>query len=304
MKKTKGQGLPFAIFTACFISAAATLIFLSSAAHAAKVRVAGQYVAPDYVRYISQGYELDAVSRKKNLLFTITNGGLPVRIHLMTVDADKHTLDVLELPPDSFTVSDIYAGTLRDAYKNSSYREIIARTFCIVIDGSISLDSESFGGLAKLLGASDNYEYGKNLSEDYSCYTRGDVKAAGEYRRLFSEILEKIYEKGAAETFIDLMNLIANRADTDMSIEDLIDYLNELCKVKPKKANLRIARGSPAKFGDGVIWCLDPEENAEILNKHFRIKDVIYLPEALGIPKVEAGEYPFNELKERAADII
>ncbi len=304
MKNLKKAGLAFTLMISCLCSAAVTVLFLTYVGRTARIRVENQYTEPDYVRYIGQGYAFDTVSDKTNLLLTVTDGDLPVRVHIMTVDTDKNTLDILDIPPDSFIIADGFTGTVREAYSTPVYREIISRALCLNIDGCMSLDNESAGGVGKLLGLNISYEKGKRIASGGFAYSKGDEDSVFEYHEYLAKILDKIYGLGPAETFTKLMNLIANRFDTDMTVEKMLNALSGLCEVKPKKMNIRIARGCPAKFGDGLIWCLDPVLVAEQLNEYFRVKDTVYLPEALGIPKTAAGGYPFGDLKEKVSDII
>lgn len=285
-------------------------MFLSYVGHTARLRVAEQYTSPDYIRYISQGYAFDTVSNKTNMLLTVTDDeSEPCRIHILTLDTDKNTLEIYELPPRSYIIADGFSGTLKDAYKTDVYREIISRAFCLKIDGVMELDAYAVGGAANLLGAEISgerigYEDGEKIALSEDSYTDGDKAMVLKYHHLLGSILERMTELGTAGSFTRLMNLYANRVTSDMPLEDLIEFTDELCGVKLKKMNIRLAAGAPAKFGDGVIWCLDAEEAAEQLNEYFRVKDVIFYADTLGIPKVEAGENPYKSLPEKVSEII
>ena len=307
MKKT---GFAFTLFTVCFAAAAVTLAFLNYVGRTARLRVAQQYTSPDYIRYLSQGYELDTVSKKKSILITVTDSeNLPVRIHLFTIDEDKNTLDILDLPPDSFVIVDGFSGTLREAFSTPVYREMISMMLCMRIDGSASFDAKTLGDGAQMLGVTIGNgvevtsELGERIALDGLAYSAEDVDSVKLYCALLAEILTNLSERGSLDSFTVLMNLIVNRVSTDMTIEDIIAVANSANGIKPKKINIRIAKGSPAKFGDNRIWSLDADGVAETLNQHFRVKDIEFPADSLSIPKVTAGEFPYSSLPEKVSDI-
>lgn len=309
MKFPKKSAYAFTMFATCFVSAAATLIFLSGAARAAKMRVMNQYVAPDYVRYLSQGYAFDAITEKKNILMTVTDDDTPVHIHIITIDTSKHTIDIFDLPPESYVVADGFTGTLKDAYETSVYRDIVTAVLCLKIDAEISMDANALGGVAGLLHIklgrnSISYEDAEKTVLDGSAYIKKDEKPIKEYYKLLGLILTDIAERGTLESFSKLMNLIANKVDGGFAVEEVISFFEEMSLSAPKKMNIRLAPGAPAKYGENIIWCLDADGVANILNQNFRVKDVEYPSSALSIPVIEAGENPYKNLEEKVSEII
>lgn len=302
--KSEKAGFTFALFISVLVSAAATVGILSFAANAAKARIAEQYAVPDYVRYISQGYDLDTVSNKKNLLLTVTDGEKPVRVQIVTVDGDKNSLEILELPPESFIIADGFSGTLAEAYSTPVYREIIAMALCLKIDGSASFTASTLSGACQLLGIDEDFPKAEKIALDGGCYIRKDKKAVSQYRTIISAAIKKLSDLGPLEGFTTLMNLIANRVETDMSVEEMIEFADFSKDVKLKKSEIIIAPGSPAIFGDRTIWSLDSEALAELLNEKFRVKDIICPAESLGMPAVSAGEFPFEDLPVKLTDIL
>lgn len=309
----KNQSLRFKIFVSCTVAAAITLAILSAAERAAKIKLGGRQISPDYVRFMSYGYEFDTVSTKKNYLITVTDGGKPARIHIFTVDCDKKTLDILELPPDSYIFADGFIGTLSEAFETSVYRQLVSAAFCLRIDGEANFDAKTFGDCAELLKAETESKnkkrevksvYGERISKKGGSYSSGDEDCVLEYRRLLALMLEKICEKGAVESFSLLLNLIVNRVDTNMTIEDIAEAADGAVGIKPENIFIRLACGRPADFSGKRIWALDPEKTAELLNQHFRVKDSEYPAESLGLPDISAGKIFYKNLPERAADII
>ena len=271
--------------------------------------MAQQYTSPDYIRYLSQGYAFDTVSNKKNILLTVTDSDAPVRIHLFTIDEDKNTLDILDLPPDSFVIADGFSGTLQEAFSTPVYREIISMMLYLKIDGTASFDAKTFGDGAQMLGVKIGKgvdvtsELGERIALDGFSYSAEDIDSVRLYRTLLAEILTNLSDRGSLDSFTLLMNLIVNRVSTDMTMENIIAVANSANGIKPKKINIRIAKGSPAKYGESRIWSLDAEGVADILNQHFRVKDIEFPADSLSIPKVTAGEFPYSSLPEKVSDI-
>lgn len=287
----------------CAAAAMATVFVLSAASRAARLRVAEQYTAPDYVRYISQGYWLDTVSNKKSWLITVTDGKSPVRAHIFTVDRDKKSLDVLEIPPDGYITAGGFSGTVSEAFDTPVYSAAVADAFKIKLSGSVCFDAETFGGIAEALGAYD----GKSAALtalDGSCYTDGREKAVKAYRAVLSKILDALGKKGAYESFDLLMNLIANRFDTDMSINEMIDAVGFSMGIKTSKMNIRLAAGYPASFDGSRIWVFDKSAAAEMLDAYFRVKGTSVPASELGLPEIGAGENMYKKLPERVSDIL
>ena len=300
--KTK-KGFAFTLLTVCSITAALTIALLSYVGKTARLRVASQYTAPDYVRYISQGYALDTVSNKKTVLLTVTDGELPVRIHICTIDIDKNMLDILELPPDTFIVVDGFSGTLREAFSTPVYKEMISRVLCLRINGSVSFDAKTLGDASEMLGVIDSAS-GENIALDGLTYSLGDSRSVIAYRQLLASDLIKLSSLGALDSFTLLMNLIVNRVSTDMSIEEMIDIVSYTDDIRAKKMNIHIAVGGPARLGENRVWVLNADAMSELLNEHFRVKGIEYSAESLSIPSLTAGEFPYKNLPERVTDII
>lgn len=291
-----------ALMSACALAAVATVGILSFAAQTARVKVSDIEIAPDYVRYLSQGYAFETVSTKKSYLLTVTDGELPVRAHIFTIDETKHTLDVLDLPPDTFAIADGFSGTLRDAFKTPVYKDIVSMMFCLKIDGAASFSAETLGDCAQLLGVCLSGE-AKKITLDGFDYSALDADSVADYHRLLADILTELSDRGALESFTVLMNLIANRVDTSMTVSDIASAVSSAKGIEPKKMNIYIVPGFAAKFGEGRIWVLNSGETAELLNRAFRVKGVEYQKESLSIPEVECDEFPYGGLPVRVSDI-
>ena len=298
------SGFMFVLVAVCVVTAAVMTAFLDYVGKTARLRVEAQYTSPDYVRYISQGYAFDTVSTKKNYLITVTDGELPVRIHIFTVDADKDTLDILEIPPESYVIADGFYGTLREAFKTPVYKEIMSLVLCLKIDGAASFSAETFGDCVQTLGTGIMSGDAKKSALCFGAYSAGDEAAVKEYRVVLSSALSALCDRGALESFTLLMNFIANRVETDMSLEDIVSAANLAKGVKPKKINIHIATGGPSVFGDERIWSLDPDGVAELLNEHFRVKGIEYQAESLSIPAVFMGRHLYGDLPTKITEIL
>lgn len=313
-------GLGFNLIIICLVAAALTIAFLGFVSHTAKERVARQYAPPDYVRYLSQGYTFDAVSNKYNILVTVTDGSLPIRVHLFTIDENRHTLDVLELPPNSKISVDGFSGTLRDAFETPVYKDIVSRMLCLKINGSVSFSAETFGNICELLELKITLPQGVNPARpDRTCfginsksgertaldgfsYSHCDTDAVKMYRRVLAGMLNEIYKKGPVESFSLLMNLMVNRVDTDMTINDMIAAAGKARGIKPAKMRIYIAPGSPADDSEG--WMIYPKATAELLNQSFRVYGSECPASSLGVPDTSEKEFIYADLESEVSVII
>lgn len=317
----KKHGLAHTLMIVCLVTAAITTAFLGLVSRAARERISRQYIAPDYVRYLSQGYAFDAVSNKINLLITVTDGRLPVRVHIFTLDVNKHTLDVLELPPDGCVAVDGFSGTLIDAFGTSVYKEIVGRALCMKLDGEASFSAKAFGEAAELLELSVSLpkeisetrigertlvidrESGERAALDGLSYSHNDINAVRVYRAILAGILNEICDRGSVKSFSLLMNLIVNRVETDLSISEIIKLANACKGIKPSKINLHIAPGKAANYKGSRVWAFYPKALSELLNKSFRVYGSEYGGDALGIPKVTETEFIYGGLEKTVAKI-
>lgn len=300
----------------CLVTAALMTAFLGLVSRAARERVSRQYTTPDYVRYISQGYSFDAVTSKKSLLISVTDGESPVRVHIFTIDINKHSLDVLELPPDTLFAVDGFSGTLREAYKTAVYREIISHALCLKIDGEASFSAKTFGDMAELLELQIDIPEeiavpraqkrtvridgaaGERLALDGFSYSHNDKNAVIMYRTVLSGLLNEICKRGSVKSFSLLMNLILNRVDTDLTVGEMIEFANYAKGIKPSKIRLHIAPGNAANCGGERVWALHSQALAELLNENFRVYGSNFPAEALEIPRTTESEYLYGDLEE------
>lgn len=318
----KKHGFSYTLMIICLVTAALMTAFLGLVSRAARERVSRQYTTPDYVRYILQGYAFDAVTNKKSLLISVTDGENLVRAHIFTIDVNKHSLDVLELPPDTLISVDGFFGTLREAHKTEVYRDIIERMLCLKIDGSASFSAKTFGDIAELLElqicipeeiavpradkriVEIDSATGERIARDGFSYSHNDKKAVMVYRTALAGILNEIYKRGSVKSFALLMNLIVNRVDTDMTVSEMIELANCARGIKPSRIRLHIATGSPASYNGERVWALHAEAVAELLNENFRVYGVSYPAEVLEIPKVTESVFLYGDLAKSVTEIL
>ncbi len=100
----------------CLAAAVFTVTVLSVVSAYAKSVVRSRDSTPDYVRYQSAGYDFDTVTSKTSILFCIIDKTDIARCHLFTLDEDKHTLDILDMPPSTLICCDGFEYMINNAY--------------------------------------------------------------------------------------------------------------------------------------------------------------------------------------------
>lgn len=279
------------LVSACAIAGAITYIILSIAAVSARARKDARYTEPDYIRYAAQGYSFDSVSNKTNILLTVTDVSSPVRIHLLTLDEDKLTLDILDVPPPTYTVVDGFSGTLKSAYSTGVYKQIVSKTLALKIDYELSLSAEALSTVTELLGGTkaslsrsvkaDELSLKKGAaafdkSVSYDIITLSDAYSSEDraylYHAFFSSVIIRFGDLGAIESVSKLTSLLLNSVDTDMTVSDMIEIAGVLSAVKLKKINIYLLPGEMCEHGGEAVYSAHLSETAELLNKSFRVK--------------------------------
>lgn len=323
MKKTLDYGLKLRliIFITCVISGTFTYLTLSFAASAGKKQAAMRTVMPNTVRYQNMGYGFDTVTSKKNLLLSITNNGELCRTHLFTIDEDKHTFDVLELPPQTAIQADGFDGTIGEAYKSEVYKDIISRVLMIKIDGTVSIEAETLSRCATALGGIPlnvsepvtigDVTFGKGkrtlagsraglIASDSGAYVSGQRERIELYRRLLASFIDKMNEKGALSWFPALMDIIVNEAKTEMDISEMLELISVADSVSADKISIILLPGC----GRDGIYQADAEKAAEVLNEQFRVKGSVLDYSRLGFAYFEDAKEEYTGLKQKTEDIL
>lgn len=301
------------LVSVCAITAALTYIFLSAVGASARARKEARYTEPDYIRYAAQGYSFDSVTNKTNILLTVTDSSSPVRIHLFTIDEDKQTLDILDIPPFCYTVADGFSGTLISAYDTGVYRQIVSQTLALKIDYQFDMSADSLSTVCELLGETNAY-LKKSLTAIELSFKKGNVtfdEAVANkiillpdaysnedsvyiYHAFLSSIINKLGDLGTIESVSKLTSLLLNSVDTDMSVSDMIELASASSKVKFKKINIHLLPGEMCEYNGETVYSAHIDDTAELLNKSFRIKGGEISADNLGAKEIVNSGVNYN----------
>lgn len=316
--------LSLMIAMSVIFSGTATYMILSSAESYAKKLSDLKDRTPDYVRYASMGYAFDSVSSKKNVLLSIKGDSGLCRTHIMTFDEDKHTLDILELSPDTLVECDGFKGTLSEAFETPVYKNIVSRMVCLSVNSEVVFDLDAFSDCVTLLGGLKiNVEHpitigetsiakgkrtmmgsmAKIIAGDGDAYVSSSIERIKVYRQLMASLLKKLNEKGAVVWVSDLLSVIVNQMSTDMQVTEIIELANLSNKIGLDSMNLWLCPGWATEHEGHGIYAVDSQSLAEILDKHFRVKDVTVSRDKLGVPEFEESQEEYKGLKTKIADI-
>ena len=278
------------LISSCAIAGALTFIFLSAVAMSARIRADNRYTEPDYIRYAAQGYDFDTVSNKINVLLTVTHNESPIRISLMTIDEDKHTFDILDIPPSLYTVVDGFEGTLISAFKTSVYKQIVSRSLELRIDHELVLDADAFASVIDLLGSTDA-KIDRELKMGDRAFSKGSVRFDRDlaidilldenayksvdnvniYHALISSIIGKTNDIGAIQSVSKLMSLLLNSPATDMTAQDMITVASISSKLKIRKMNIHLFPGEICEYNSEYVFSMHKENASTLLNQSFRV---------------------------------
>ncbi len=266
------------LIISCLTAAVLTLAILWSVSAYSKSVVDSRDSTPDYVRYQAEGYSFDTVSNKRNILFCIYDEAL-LRCHIFTVDEDKHTLDILDIPPSTYICCDGFEGSVAEAYDLPMFTDIISRFLILKIDSYAYISLENFSALCKLMEVNTKARVISN-SNAYIEANERDIKA---YYSVLSKLIIRIDSLGTLEATTKLIPILINGLETDMNISDMIDMASIFGDISTRNIKLHLLPGIPKRAGERRYYYPDSERTAELLNDSFRVKGKDVPPDRLGI---------------------
>ncbi|MCD7804717.1 MAG: LCP family protein [Oscillospiraceae bacterium] len=261
LKFHRGEKLPLMMTIACIITAAATYMVLSGTAAYAKKLVALRAITPESPSYELQGYSYEPATTKRNILLSVTDEEELCRIHILTFDEDKHTLDISDIPSDTLVSCGGFEGTLAEAYETEVYTEIVSMALNLRIDGSMSVSTETVADSVNLLGGvkltlDKELKIGENIISkgertvmgsvakiilsDSDSYTDGDADRIDAYHQLLISFISTLKEKGAVEWVSLTIDLLVNHVETDMTVSEIIELINLLNETNTKNININL----------------------------------------------------------------
>ncbi len=261
LKFHRGDKLPLMMAIACIITATATYMVLSGTAAYARKLSALRAITPEIQDYELGDYSYEPVTTKRNILLSVTDNEELCRVNILTLDEDKHTLEISDIPPDTLVSCGGFEGTLSEAYKTEVYREIVSMALSLHLDGSMAVDTETVSDCINLLGGveltldkeikiGDNIlskgkrtvmgSVAKIIFSDRESYTDGDSDRITAYHNLLRSFISTLKEKGAVEWVSLTLNLIVNKVETDMTVSEVIELINLLNKINAENININL----------------------------------------------------------------
>ncbi len=283
------------LIISCLGAAIFTVLVLSVVSAYSKSIVNTRENTPDYVRYQAQGYDFDTVTNKRNLLFCIYDEAL-IRCHLICIDEDKNTLDILDMPPSTYVKCDGFTGVLSDAYALDIFPNIISRFLMLDVHSYAYISLEDFMAACRLLEVDAREETVINSE----AYLQGDTKEIKVYYSLLSRMFVKLDRLGSVEATAKLIGILVNELETDMTVSDMIELASLASELSPKASRIHLLPGNRA--GDKNKYLPDSEKLSKLLNESFRIKGSVVPPDKLGIAETVGAYIQFEKLPENILD--
>ncbi len=266
------------LIISCLSAAVLTVAILCAVSAYSKSIVNSRDNTPDYVRYQSEGYSFDTVSNKRNILFCIYDEEL-LRCHIFTVDEDKHTLDILDIPPSTYISCDGFEGSIAEAYDLPMFTDIISRFMMLKTDSYAYISLEDFSALCKLMEVSAKARVISN-SDAYVEADERDIKA---YYSVLSKLIIRMDSMGAVDATAKLIPILINGLKTDLKISDMIDLASIFGEISARDTRLHLLPGIPKRAGERRYYFPDAEKTSKLLNDSFRVKGNDVSPDKLGI---------------------
>ena len=277
------------LFVAVSISAISTYLILSGVSALAKNRVSKVHV-PAKERFEALGYTDDTVTQKKNYLFSVIDNGKLCKTVILGLDLSKHSLNILEIPPQTQIIAGGFTGSVYEAFETEVYKEIISKSFCLKISGSVTAEVNAFSGAVSLVGGVEldfksatqikehKFTKGKRtivgeiasiIASDDTAYISGDEIRYYLFKSLLSSFASKLSNIDALEATSLMLGIIVNEVETDFKVGELIELVSLFSKVKKGSLGFYILPGSAINGG----YYVDQEELLSLLNENFIAKD-------------------------------
>lgn len=246
-------------------------------------------------------------------------------IMLVCVDMEKNTVNVLQIPRDTY----VKDGTASTGKINSAYSsgdksltpinrliKIVNEQYQIKVDHYVTITIDSFRNIVDAIGgvpidmpyAVGNAQYGI-IPEGYQVldgehaewlvrhrhtYYDQDIGRMKIQRLFLASMLQQVKTIGVKEV-TKLLPALYGEVTTDLSVADAMSFSNLAFSVNMDNVTMFIVPGEGLTYNGQSVWSMHLYETADMLNEHFRPYTADVPAEQLKIIELaHTGEYYEN----------
>ena len=285
------------------------------------------------VHYLVCGIDFDKDDNGRDY----SNGlGMTDVIMYVTLDVEKGTLNILQIPRDTYVgkelptggtyrLNAIYSHGADEVNRISNLATVLSDDFALPVDHYVTINMDMFREMFKILGGLEMYvpwdvadEKGNVIPQgtyfldanhiewilrQRKEYAQGDLKRL-ELQQYFYKAMFRTFKSFPMSDVIKVMPTFITYVNTDMSVSDLISLASTFMQIDSSKIGFaRCPGGSITRYSDITnenesCYGINVENLATLLNNYYRPYADPVPASALGLPVLDEDEFTLGQLND------
>jgi len=266
-----------------------------------------------------------------------SNGlGMTDVIMYVTLDVEKGTMNILQIPRDTYVgkelptggtyrLNAIYSHGADEVNRISNLATVLSDDFALPVDHYVTINMDMFREMFKILGGLEMYvpwdvadEKGNVIPQgtyfldanhiewilrQRKEYAQGDLKRL-ELQQYFYKAMFRTFKSFPMSDVIKVMPTFITYVNTDMSVSDLISLASTFMQMDSSKIGFaRCPGGSITRYSDITnrnesCYGINVENLATLLNNYYRPYADPVPASALGLPVLDEDEFTLGQLND------
>lgn len=266
-----------------------------------------------------------------------SNGlGMTDVIMYVTLDVEKGTMNILQIPRDTYVgkelptggtyrLNAIYSHGADEVNRISNLATVLSDDFALPVDHYVTINMDMFREMFKILGGLEMYvpwDVADNkgnvipqgtyfldanhiewILRQRDEYAQGDLKRL-ELQQYFYKAMFRTFKSFPMSDVIKVMPTFITYVNTDMSVSDLISLASTFMQMDSSKIGFaRCPGGSITRYSDITnrnesCYGINVENLATLLNNYYRPYADPVPASALGLPVLDEDEFTLGQLND------
>ncbi|MDD2994261.1 MAG: LCP family protein [Pygmaiobacter sp.] len=266
-----------------------------------------------------------------------SNGlGMTDVIMYVTLDVEKGTMNILQIPRDTYVgeelptggtyrLNAIYSHGADEVNRISNLATVLSDDFALPVDHYVTINMDMFRAMFKILGGLEMYvpwdvadEKGNVIPQgtyfldadhiewilrQRKEYAQGDLKRL-ELQQYFYKAMFRTFKSFPMSDVIKVMPTFITYVNTDMSVSDLISLASTFMQMDSSKIGFARCPGGSITRYNGVTgekescYGINVENLATLLNNYYRPYADPVPASALGLPVLDEDEFTLGQLND------
>lgn len=266
-----------------------------------------------------------------------SNGlGMTDVIMYVTLDVEKGTMNILQIPRDTYVgeelptggtyrLNAIYSHGADEVNRISNLATVLSDDFALPVDHYVTINMDMFRAMFKILGGLEMYvpwdvadEKGNVIPQgtyfldadhiewilrQRKEYAQGDLKRL-ELQQYFYKAMFRTFKSFPMSDVIKVMPTFITYVNTDMSVSDLISLASTFMQMDSSKIGFaRCPGGSITRYSDITnrdesCYGINVKNLATLLNNYYRPYADPVPTSALGLPVLDEDEFTLGQLND------